>query len=99
MDDKPTGDTNQLLKSVISELPLIHRTSLMFLINFMRDKILPKEEVNKMGVQNLAICFAPCWFRSEVASIKDILYATKSVAYAKLLISEFDTFFGSEEER
>ena len=42
-----------------------------------------------MGAQNLAICFAPCWFRSQKPSMADIVYASKGVIYAKHLIADF----------
>ena len=72
----------------------------MFLINFFRQKIIPKEEINKMGVQNLSICFAPCWFRAEQSSsINELMYASKAVMLAKFMIEDFDNIFGSEEER
>ena len=52
-----------------------------------------------MTTHNIAVCFSPCLMRSEVASIDDLVYATKSVTYTNLLFSEFDHIFGNEEER
>lgn len=88
------------LKEVVHHLPNVNQASLTLLINFLRRHILPKEDLNKMGVQNLAICFAPCWFRSESSSaLNELMYASKAVVFAKFCIEDFDNIFGTEEER
>lgn len=52
-----------------------------------------------MNAQNISICFAPCLFRSEHPSVADLIYATKGVFYCKLLLTEFNTIFGTKDEQ
>lgn len=88
------------MKRVLEKLPEENKRALVLVLGFMRESVIPKKEFNKMGSQNLAICFSPCWFRSQnKASIAEIVYASKSVIYSKLLISELDDLFGSPDER
>ena len=71
----------------------------MFLVNFLMDQIIPNEKENKMTSQNCSICFSPCLLRSEVPSPADLIYASKSVVYVKLLLEERLEIFGSLEEQ
>ena len=52
-----------------------------------------------MTANNIAICFSPCFMRSEVASSADFAYTTKTIFFTNLLIKDFDYIFGSEQQR
>lgn len=53
-----------------------------------------------MSEKNLAICFAPCWMRSQSQSLEDIVLNTgKAANYSQLLISQFNKIFGEKEAR
>ena len=64
MDDKKVTDKLEHLIVIVKKLPEVNYLSLMFLINFLCDQIIPNEPSNKMTDQNLAICFSPCLLRS-----------------------------------
>lgn len=80
-------------------LPKLNFATLAFLIDFLKKDVVTREKENKMSANNIAICFSPCLMRSEVASVSDLLFASKSVIYTNLLFNEFDHIFGDEEER
>jgi hypothetical protein len=69
---------------------------LAFLIDFLKKDVISREKLNLMTANNIAICFSPCLMRSEVASMADFAYASKSVTYSNLLITSFDDIFGNE---
>jgi hypothetical protein len=61
--------------------------------------VISQETYNKMGTQNIAICFAPCVMRAKEMSIKEFIYARKSVEVMQMLLSNFEGIFGSEMVR
>jgi len=64
MHDEGVKDKLTLIKSVIHDLPKENYFSLMYLIDFLKFKVLPFEKYTKMNSKNLAICFAPCLMRA-----------------------------------
>lgn len=80
-------------------LPELNRLTLTFVITFLIDKVIPNEAANKMGIQNIAICFSPCFFRSETTTAAEFVYVAKSVEYTKLLLTNFTDICGSKMER
>jgi hypothetical protein len=54
--------------------------------------------VNKMNIENISICFAPCIFRLEKISLTDVININKSIIYCKIMLEEFDQIFGTSEE-
>lgn len=68
MHDQGVSDKLALIKGQISILPSKNYFPLMFLFEFLIEKILPYEKYTKMNANNLAICFAPCLLKSEKPS-------------------------------
>jgi hypothetical protein len=59
---------NHSLNSIISEVhsfPIINFMTLMHTLKFLRHYIIPREKKNLMPLENVAICFAPCFMRSK----------------------------------
>lgn len=71
----------------------------MFLLQFLRDDVISNVLYNKMTAQNISICFAPCLFRAQKASMADIIYASKCAISTRILLDEFDYIFGDPETR
>ena len=78
---------------------LTNLLTLIFLFEFLRKDVIPLAQENKMTLQNIAICFAPCLMWAETRSIKDLVYATKSVRVVSHMISDFEKIFGSPKEQ
>lgn len=87
MSDQGVADKVKYMKEIVNTLPEINKLTLIFIFNFFREKVLKKEQFNKMSAQNIAICFAPCIFRSEKPSVADLVYASKGVIYCKLALT------------
>lgn len=87
MSDQGVADKVKYMKEIVNTLPEINKLTLIFIFNFFREKVLKKEQFNKMSAQNIAICFAPCIFRSEKPSAADLVYASKGVIYCKLALT------------
>lgn len=64
MNDAEVHDKISHLKSVYDAMPELNKTTLTFIFYFFKEKLLKYEHLNKMNAQNIAICFAPCIFRS-----------------------------------
>ena len=52
-----------------------------------------------MTVENIAICFSPCLLWAEERSIKDLIYATKSVRVVSLMLVHSEIIFGKEKDK
>lgn len=61
----------------------------MVLLDFLIRKVIPRAHKNKMPLQNVAICFAPCLMWAEQRSMKDLAYMNKSVAVVMHMINNF----------
>lgn len=99
MHDQGVSNKKEFIKGVVKTLPNLNFLTLLFLIDFLKKDVIPKESASKMSAHNLAIVFSPSLMRSEVPSMADLVYASKSVTVTAILISEFDEIFGSEHER
>lgn len=99
MHDQGISDKLQHVKCLISDLPSKNYFPLMFLFEFLYEKILPYEKWTKMTANNLAICFAPCLLKSEKPSELDLIYATKSSLVVKLILDNFELIFGNKQHR
>lgn len=64
MNDQNMADKAKHFKKVFDSLPELNKTTLTFVFTFFKEKILKNEVHNKMNIQNVSICFAPCIFRS-----------------------------------
>ncbi len=54
-----------LIISEINCFPIINFMTLMHVLKFLRQYIIPDEKRNLMTLENVAICFAPCLMRSK----------------------------------
>jgi hypothetical protein len=59
--------------------------TIFFLIDFLKNRVLQFANENKMSENNLCIVFGPCLMRSEVASIKELIYAKKVIVVTSIL--------------
>ncbi len=89
MHDQGILDKLGLLIEQVSLMEAKHYFPLMFLFEFLIEKVLPAEKYTKMNANNLAICFAPCLLKSEKPSELDLIYATKSSHVVKLILDNF----------
>ena len=96
MHDQGVKDKKEHLKKVLSNIPETNYLSLVYLITFLKEDVISKQEKNKMSSQNVSICFAPCLLRSEKASVADLIYASKAAMATKLMIEEFNFVFGDQ---
>ena len=67
---------------------------IFILFDFLRTSIIPNSDANKMGENNLCIIFGPVLMRSEVISIKDLIYAKKIIQVASYIFQDFQLIFG-----
>lgn len=72
--------------------------TLSVLIDFLKRKVIPRADKNKMNTNNISICFAPCLMWAEQSSLKDLLYIHKSVHVTTIMINDFEKVFGSKKE-
>jgi len=79
MHNQGVSDTRGQLKQIIGALPLLNFNTLMFLMEFLKKDVIPHEQSSKMTAHNIAICFSPSLMRSEIPSVQDLIYASKSV--------------------
>jgi hypothetical protein len=49
--------------------------TLLLLIEFLKEKVIPLESFNLMGKDNMSRVLGPCIMRAEIASLKDIMLA------------------------
>ncbi len=89
MHDQGISDKLGLIIEQVSLMEAKHYFPLMFLFEFLIEKVLPAEKYTKMNANNLAICFAPCLLKSEKPSELDLIYATKSSHVVKLILDNF----------
>lgn len=77
-----TDNTNitEVTIECIKSLPEMRKMTIEIFLNFFQDKLIPREHKNKMGLNNVCIISGPCLMRSEVSSIKDLVYSQKIIA-------------------
>lgn len=69
---------------------------IFLLFDFLKNSVVPNAAFNKMGVNNLCIVFGPCLMKAEVASMKDLVYAAKTIAVTNIIYSRFEDIFGDK---
>lgn len=84
---------------MIKSLPELRKKTMLILLEFLMEKVIPKESQNKMNVKNISIVIGPCLMHSEVSSIKDLVYSQKIIAVTLVIFKEFDNIFGNKKER
>jgi hypothetical protein len=59
--------------------------TLLLLVDFLKEKLLPRGDCNKMNESNLSIVFGPCLMRSKVPSAKDLILTKKAIGVTLLI--------------
>ena len=73
----------------VKQLPKVNKMTLFILFDFLMNKVLKYADSSKMSLNNLCIVFGPCLMRSEVSSIKDLIYAKKIIVLTNVFFIEF----------
>ncbi len=93
---------DQLVSVVVESirgLPELRKKTMLIVLEFMMERVIPKENINKMNIKNISIVIGPCLMRSEVPSFKDLIYSQKIIVVILTIFKEFDVIFGSKKER
>ena len=85
-----------LLKQLVHSLPQINYDVLTFLVRFMI-KVVDNQEVNKMGAENMAMCFGPNILQPEEQTIESTLSIPKTNGCLALMIIHADYIFAPFE--
>ena len=81
------------LNALVDELPQINYDVLKYLINFMI-QVVNNQEINKMGAENMAMCFGPNILQPEEPTIESTLSIPKTNGCLAIMILCFETVFG-----
>ena len=75
------GKCNQIsyLQEIMQLLPLKNYVTIVFLLNFFIDEVIPLSSFNKMTAYNVAVVIAPCLTRSSKNAIEDLIFSKKIV--------------------
>jgi len=65
MHDQGVTNKKLFIKDIAATFPKLNRLTLIFLIDFLKKDVIAREHFNKMSLNNVAICFAPCLMRPE----------------------------------
>lgn len=68
-------------KCILKKMPEVNYNTLLFLLKFFDEKVIPLQEYNKMTVNNVAIVMAPCLMRAKNPSMMDIQYANVLITF------------------
>ena len=52
------------IRNILSELPKINQLNLFYLLQFMKNEVVSRQEANKMTSYNIAAVLMPCLMRS-----------------------------------
>lgn len=77
------------VKDFLSKLPQLNKKIIIQLFIFLKEHVISKMEINKMNMYNMSVCFCPCVFRSEVASLNDLMNAGKFAGILHILFQRF----------
>lgn len=72
------GDDNEqtaTIKQLLNQLPNAHKTTLIYLISYLRLLSLYSKE-NKMSTLNLGVIFAPTILRKRIETVVSIYYSS-----------------------
>jgi hypothetical protein len=69
---------------------------LLYLIVFLKEEVISREEKNKMNNYNMSVCFCPCIFRAKQASLQDLMNSGKYAKIIDILFSRFEEIIGKE---
>ena len=92
MDYDTTEEKKSRLHELIDLLPAVNYNVLKYLISFMV-RVVANQEVNKMGAENLAMCFGPNILQPEEQTMESTLSIPKTNGCIALMIIYFDELF------
>ncbi len=67
------------------------------MLKFFIEDVLPKKQQNKMTIQNVGICMAPCIMWAEERSLKDLIFSSLSINILTSMINNFEAIFGDKK--
>jgi RhoGAP domain len=68
-------------------LPNVNQMAILVLFDFLKNKVAPLDQYNKMGENNLCIVFGPCIMKSlEPGSLKELIYAKKIIVATSIIM-------------
>lgn len=73
--------------------------TLLLLIEFLKERVVPLEGFNLMGIEDISKVLGLCIMRAKVASPMDIIFTQKIIAVTLVLFNHFDELFGNKLER
>ncbi len=82
-------DEIDLVKDIIYSLPTLNRNIVLYVINFIRNQVLTREN-NKMNFYSMSVVLSPCFFRPEVSSLQDLLNSGRFASIINILFKKFD---------
>ena len=85
MEQEGSADFVKLVCENIKQLPQVNRMTIFLLFDFLKNRVLPYAQHSKMGENNLCIVFGPCLMRSEVASMRELIYAKKVIVVTSII--------------
>ena len=82
----------QRLTELVAALPDLNYGVLRYLVQFMI-RVIQQKEINKMGAENIAMCFGPNILQPEEQTIESTLSLPKTNGCIALMIVYFDAIF------
>eukprot|EP01117_Protostelium_nocturnum_P001598 TRINITY_DN1193_c0_g1_i1.p1 TRINITY_DN1193_c0_g1~~TRINITY_DN1193_c0_g1_i1.p1 ORF type:complete len:786 (-),score=298.11 TRINITY_DN1193_c0_g1_i1:167-2524(-) len=87
----------RLIRSLVESLPSLNRSLLVYLISFLVE-VNERNEINKMGIPNLATVFAPNLLRSEDGDMGTMVHHTPQInAIVGTLIQDYEYIFNNKD--
>lgn len=84
---------------LLKKLPEPNYNTLLFLLRFFVEDVVPQQAFNKMTIYNVGVVLAPCLLRTRTASMMDIQYAGHLVLFLTKLIEHFWDVFGDRQRQ
>jgi hypothetical protein len=77
----------------------VNYNTLLFLLKFFDEKVIPLQKINKMTANNVAIVMAPCIMKAKHPSMMDIQYAGVLITFLHQLLLHFHEVFGDKDKQ
>ena len=97
--DGGRGNQINYLRAVMQQLPLKNYTTIVFILNFFINEVVPLADYNKMTFYNVAVVLSPCLMRSSKNAIEDLIYSKKTVLILEFILEHFEEIFGTKEQK
>jgi hypothetical protein len=69
----------------------------LYLLSFLKLDVISRQEKNKMNNYNMSVCFCPCVFRSETATLADLLNSGKFAGILNIFFNRYEEIMGMQE--